>query len=365
MTKTPESALLAALRGVIDPDSGRDVLSAGMIAPGAVRLHQGRAVAMLEVGGAADAARAESVRAAAEAALAAVPGVSRAVVGLAGTRAAAPETIVPAPAAPPPAAARLAPAARIVAVASGKGGVGKSTVAANLAVALARMGRRVGLLDADIYGPSAPILFGLSAYRPKMRADKKIPPAHSHGVAVMSIGFMVEDGAPVVWRGPMVQSGIVQMLRDTDWGALDILIVDMPPGTGDAQMAVAQKSALSGAVVVTTPQAVAVADARKGLEGFRRMGVPILGVVENMSAFVCPCCGTRSALFGAGGGQAEAARAGVPFLGAIPVTPDLCALSDAGTPIVAAQPDSPAAQAFVRIAAALAAEGVSAGGAGS
>lgn len=355
MKKTLEESALEALRGVADPDTGRDVVSAGIVRAAGIRVRDGRASAVVEIAPGGGGAKAEALRQAVESALAAVPGVRQGLAVLTAGRggdgaSSAPSSPVPGKTLAGGAEPKLSPARRIIAVASGKGGVGKSTVAANLAVALARAGKSVGFLDADIYGPSAPILFGLGGYRPEPKPDKSLTPAESYGVRVMSIGFMAAEGEPVVWRGPMVQSGIVQMLRDTAWGNPDILIIDTPPGTGDAQMALASKCVLSGVVIVTTPQAVALADARKGLEAFRRMGVPVLGVIENMSAFVCPCCGTRSALFGEGGGRREAARAGVPFLGEIPIAPDLCALSDAGTPIVAAAPGSAAARAFIQIA---------------
>lgn len=363
-----EETLLNALRGVIDPQSGRDVVGAGIVSPSGVRFRDGRVSVVVEIPAEMHVEQGESLCRAVEQALAALPGVQQAFAVLTSARAqgggkaamaSVPENVGAGHAVGTAAAGtsqhegRLAPAPKILAVASGKGGVGKSTVAANLAVAMARAGKKVGFLDADIYGPSGPILFGLGGYRPAPQPDKRLIPAEKFGVRVMSIGFMAAEGEPVVWRGPMVQSGIVQMLRDTDWGDPDILIIDTPPGTGDAQMALAQKSALTGVVIVTTPQAVALADARKGLEAFRRMNVPVLGVIENMGAFVCPCCGTRSALFGEGGGRREATRAGVPFLGEIPITPELCALSDSGTPIVAASPDSAPAQVFTEIAKAL------------
>lgn len=247
----------------------------------------------------------------------------------------------------PPAPERVAK--RLIAVASGKGGVGKSTVAVNLALALAARGLKVGILDADIYGPSLPRLLGLEGFKP-VRTDSVITPAEAFGLKAMSIGFMIPEDGPVVWRGPMVQNAILQMLRETRWEMPDVLLIDMPPGTGDAQIGLAQRAGLDGAVVVSTPQALALSDARKGLETFRKLNVPILGIVENMSVFVCPCCNTPTPIFGQNGARQEAARLGVAFLGALPIVPDLCALSDAGTPIVAARPESPAARLFHEIA---------------
>lgn len=338
MTQIAEESLLTALAQIVDPLSGQTGAVPALIPPGGLRVRHGRVTVLIEGG-----PERESLRRQVEAVLSGLPGVVHVTAALTAPAAA--------PSAPlRQADDRLRPAPRIVAVASGKGGVGKSTLAANLALALARSGRSVGFLDADIYGPSAPILFGAQDYRLPVRADKKLAPLEKFGVRVMSIGFLVDQGAPVVWRGPMVQSGIVQMLRDTDWGALDVLIVDTPPGTGDAQMALAQKAALTGAVIVTTPQAIARADARKGLEALRKMGVPILGIVENMSGFACPCCGTLTPLFGSGGGRSEAQEAGVPFLGAIPLLADLCTASDTGLPLAIAQPQSPAAQAFAALA---------------
>lgn len=221
----------------------------------------------------------------------------------------------------------------IIAVASGKGGVGKSTVAANLAVALAEQGHRVGLLDADIYGPSVPLALGARGQKPAQQ-NGKLQPIMAHGLKTMSIGFLTDTDAPMIWRGPMVQSAIVQMLRDVDWSDTDILVVDMPPGTGDAQLTMAQKLKLSGAVIVSTPQDIALIDARKGLEMFQKMNVPILGVVENMSGFCCGHCGHVTPIFGVGGAQETAAALHVPFLGAIPLHPDIRAYTDAGTPVI-------------------------------
>jgi ATP-binding protein involved in chromosome partitioning len=255
--------------------------------------------------------------------------------------------------------------ANVVAVASGKGGVGKSTVAANLALALARQGARVGLLDADIYGPSQPRMMGLSGERPTAPDGKTIEPPVAHGVKVMSIGFLIDEEQPMVWRGPMVSQALTQLLTGTRWGELDYLIVDMPPGTGDTQLTLAQRVPLSGAVIVTTPQDIALLDARKGLMMFRKVEVPVLGVVENMSVHVCPECGHASHIFGAGGGREMAARYGVELLGELPLELAIREQADGGCPTVAATPDSPTGLAYQAIArrAAAALARVAAGGA--
>jgi ATP-binding protein involved in chromosome partitioning len=240
----------------------------------------------------------------------------------------------------------------LIAVASGKGGVGKSTVAANLALGLKAMGLKVGILDADIYGPSQPRLLGLKG-QPQVVQGKTLKPMQGHGIKAMSMGFLVDEETPVIWRGPMVVGALNQMLRDVAWGEdgdLDVLVVDMPPGTGDVQLTMAQQVPLSGAVVVSTPQDLALIDARKGLAMFRKVGVPVLGIVENMSTFICPKCGERSDIFGHGGAEAEAERLGVPFLGAVPLDMEIRARSDSGEPITATVPDSPHAEAFRAIA---------------
>ncbi|RTL93501.1 iron-sulfur cluster carrier protein ApbC [Ancylobacter aquaticus] len=239
----------------------------------------------------------------------------------------------------------------IIAVASGKGGVGKSTLAANLALGLAASGLKVGLLDADIYGPSVPRLMGLKG-RPEVNG-RMITPMQAFGLKVMSIGFMVEEETPMIWRGPMVMSAISQMLKEVNWAPLDILVVDMPPGTGDAQLTMAQQVPLAGAVIVSTPQDLALIDARRGVAMFQKVNVPVLGVVENMSYFMCPHCGTRSDVFGHGGARHEAQRLGVPFLGEVPLQMSIRETSDAGLPVVATRPDSPEAGIYRGIAEAV------------
>jgi ATP-binding protein involved in chromosome partitioning len=244
------------------------------------------------------------------------------------------------------------PARNVVAIASGKGGVGKSTVAVNIAVALAQTGARVGLLDADIYGPNTPMMLGV-AYKP-VQSGGKLLPAKAHGIELFSMGFMVKDEQPIIWRGPMLDKAIRQFLGDVAWSELDYMLVDMPPGTGDAQLTVSQAFALAGGVIVTLPQAVSQADARRGLEGFRQMEVPVLGVVENMSYLALPD-GTRMDVFGQGGGRHLAEAAGVPFIGEVPMDPQVRIGGDSGVPIVISHPDSPAAQALVAVAKEIAA----------
>src|ERR1700752_3013754 len=304
----------------------------------------------------------EPVRKAAEAAVRAVPGVKSAMVALTGERSAG----SPRPAAPPPRAAgnghghAHAPRGErpvqgppgvgaIVAVASGKGGVGKSTTAINLALGLRDLGMKVGVLDADIYGPSLPKLLAIKE-KPQTIDGKRLRPISRDGLTVMSIGFLIEEETPMIWRGPMVISALTQMLREVEWGTLDVMVVDMPPGTGDAQLTMAQQVPLKGAVIVSTPQDLALIDARRGIAMFRRVNVPVLGIVENMSYFQCPECGTRSDIFGPGGARREAERLGVPFLGEVPLHMTIREKSDAGLPVVATEPDGPHAQIYRDIA---------------
>jgi ATP-binding protein involved in chromosome partitioning len=235
----------------------------------------------------------------------------------------------------------------IIAVGSGKGGVGKSTVSTNLAVALAKQGRKVGLLDADIYGPSIPRMMGINK-RPASPDGKTIIPLQAHGVTLMSIGFMMEEGKATIWRGPMLMGALQQMLGQVEWGALDVLIVDLPPGTGDVQLTLCTKTELTGAILVSTPQDVALIDARKALDMFATLKTPVLGMIENMSMFVCPDCGGQHQIFGAGGVKAEADKLGVPLLGALPIDLDTRLAGDGGTPIAAG--DSAAAQAYAEVA---------------
>ena len=308
----------------------------------------------------------EPVRKAAETAVRAVPGVVSAMVALTGERStgARPQTAGPAPrpsAAPPPGARPhgRAPAGQqpavpgvdaIIAVASGKGGVGKSTTAVNLALGLRDLGLKVGVLDADIYGPSVPKLLAIRG-KPQTVGGTRLRPMEGYGLKVMSIGFLIEEETPMIWRGPMVMSALTQMLREVEWGALDVMVVDMPPGTGDAQLTMAQQVPLKGAVIVSTPQDLALIDARRGIGMFRRVNVPVLGIVENMSYFQCPECGTRADIFGHGGAQHEAQRQGVPFLGEVPLHMAIREKSDAGLPVVATEPDGAHARIYREIAA--------------
>ncbi len=308
----------------------------------------------------------EAVRERAEAAIRAVPGVNSVMVALtaeraggpggaggAGTRSAPPPrprggTAPGAPSAPSPAG--IPGVGAIIAVASGKGGVGKSTTAVNLALGLRDLGLKVGILDADIYGPSMPKLLAIRE-RPQTVGGTRLKPIERHGMAVMSIGFLIEEETPMIWRGPMVMSALTQMLREVEWGTLDVMVVDMPPGTGDAQLTMAQQVPLKGAVIVSTPQDLALIDARRGIAMFRRVNVPVLGIVENMSTFICPHCGTRTDIFGHGGARAEAERLGVPFLGEVPLDMTIRENSDAGMPVVATAPNGPHAQCYRDIAA--------------
>ena len=356
---TPDT-LRAALRAIKDPFSARDIVAAGLVEDIQVR---GSLVQATLITDRTRAASMEPLRREVEAMLKRHPGVSNATAILTSKTPSPP----PRPAAPPPNPAagqphghsHAAPAGKpqlllpdvkaIVAVASGKGGVGKSTVAVNLAVSLARQGHRVGLLDADIYGPSLPRMIGMNR-KPEVRGDKMIP-LQAWGVSCMSIGFLVDEETAMIWRGPMVMGALEQMMGQVDWGPLDIMVVDMPPGTGDAQLTMAQRVALTGAVIVSTPQDIALIDARRGVRMFERTKVPVLGLVENMSFYCCPNCGHRADIFGHGGARTEAARLGTEFLGEIPLLLEIRTASDAGTPISTHAPESEAAKAYGALAA--------------
>lgn len=332
-----EQEILAALRATPGPDGTTPLPDANVIE--GLSIHKDKIYLSLKVP-AAQAKDAEKMRAAAETIILGLEGVEGAAVTLTADKPPQPEK--------PKGQQTIPGVARIVAVASGKGGVGKSTTAANIAAALAAEGWRVGLLDADIYGPSVPRLFGLNQ-RPMAVGDMLVP-LEAHGVKLMSIGFMVEERTAMVWRGPMVMSALVKLLREVAWGQLDCLVVDMPPGTGDAQLTMAQSVPLSGAVIVSTPQDLALIDARRGISMFEQVAVPVLGVVENMSYFQCPKCGERTDVFGHGGAQHEAETLHVPFLGAVPLELAIRRASDDGQPIVATQPDAPQARIYRDIA---------------
>jgi ATP-binding protein involved in chromosome partitioning len=347
--------VMAALAAVPGPDGRTPLPESGAVS--GVTVRESKVFVAIAI----DPARAkvmEPMRARAEAAIRAVPGVAGAVVTLTAESARTIAGGAPAHGRPTDAQPRrhgrssepLPGVKHVIAVASGKGGVGKSTVACNLAVGLAKLGLAVGVLDADLFGPSMPKLFGISA-KPALAADgQRLIPLEACGVKVMSIGFLIEEGAPVIWRGPMVMSALNQLLREVAWGDLDVLVVDMPPGTGDTQLTMAQNVPLAGAVIVSTPQDLALIDARRGIAMFGQVKVPLIGVVENMSYFVCPHCGERTDVFSHGGARAEAEKLGVPFLGEVPLDAAIRLHSDDGRPVVASMPESPQANALIEIA---------------
>ncbi|MAC88790.1 Mrp/NBP35 family ATP-binding protein [Maricaulis sp.] len=339
-----DDRLRDALKSIKEQQSGRDLIDAGRIEAAGQAGDTVTVIVTPPVAGSPDLDRLQPQI---EAALSALEGVSRVRVVMTAHRDSRADK--PAPKQPPaPKKAAPKPAKRIIAVASGKGGVGKSTIAANLAVALAREGLKVGLLDADIYGPSVPRLFGLTDVPGLRKTDAGVQPVEAHGVKLISMGFVVKPGAAVVWRGPMVQGAIRQFMLETEWGEPDVLIIDMPPGTGDAQLAIAQDLPVDGAVIVSTPQDLALDDARKAMSLFEQTHVPLLGMIENMSVFLCPHCGESSHIFGEGGVRAEAERAGLAYLGDIPLHPELRSRSDAGEP--AALDDGPVGKAFRKAA---------------
>lgn len=367
MSAVTREQVLETLKTVRGPDFEGDIIALGMVSD--VFISDGKVYFSITVP-AERANELEPLRQAAERAVKAMPGVKGALVSLTAERkagAAAPAAR-PRPAAhghahshPPAHAPAQAPSGQrpakqnipgigaIIAVASGKGGVGKSTTAVNLALAMKANGLKVGILDADVYGPSMPRLMGISG-RPQQIENRIIVPMENYGIKVMSMGFLVDEGTAMIWRGPMVQSALMQMLREVAWGDLDVLVVDMPPGTGDAQLTMAQQVPLSGAVIVSTPQDLALIDARKGLNMFNKVEVPVLGIVENMSYFIAPDTGNRYDIFGHGGARAEAERIGVPFLGEVPLTIAIRETSDAGTPVVVSDPEGPQAKVYREIA---------------
>ncbi len=335
-------AFLPALRRVIDPQSGRDVVALGWISH--ARLDDGVASIVIEPTNATP-ETAEQLRSACESTVRALPGVREAFAVLTLDR----------PAAATPSSTKadgLSGVRHIIAVGSGKGGVGKSTIAVNLAVALAQQGLAVGILDADIYGPSLPTLLGLKG-KPETQ-DKKLLPKQAHGVKAMSIGLLIDPDTAMIWRGPMATSALQQLMTDVVWGALDVLVLDLPPGTGDIQLSLTQRTKLSGAVIVSTPQDLALIDARKAITMFQKVNVPILGLIENMSHYICTSCGTRADIFGTGGAHDMARAHNIEFLGDIPLHIDVRSASDAGTPIMVSAPLSAEAMAIKNIAAKIA-----------
>jgi ATP-binding protein involved in chromosome partitioning len=358
MSSITQEQVLERLKTIIHPGRGKDIVSLGMVS--GVSIMGDHVLFALEVDP-AEGAKLEPLRQQAQSAAEKLPGIKKVTAVLTAERN-PPPAKVGKPQSQAGMGGATSPTHKIssrpvaplvkymVAVASGKGGVGKSTVAANLALAFAAMGKKTGLLDADIYGSSQPTMMGLRR-KPEANADEMIVPLEAHGLKFMSMGFFVEPDAPVIWRGPMVHSAIQQLLRDVAWGPLDVMVIDLPPGTGDAQLSLAQYVPLAGAVIVSTPQDVALNEAKKGLHMFEKTGVPVLGLVENMSYHVCSSCGHREHIFGHGGVKTAADSLGVEFLGEIPLQMIIREKADAGTPIVAAEPKSAAADAFKNIAA--------------
>ena len=357
MAGVSEQQILGSLKQVIDPDSGKDIVSAGMIR--GLQTKDGHVAFAIEVDPDKGAGL-EPLRKEAEEVVHDLGGVISATVVLTADRLAqGPGQEQPSPGGKPPldhggapggpTPALLPGVASIVAVASGKGGVGKSTTAVNLALGLAASGHKTGLLDADIYGPSMPRMMGITG-QPSSSDGTTLDAMENYGVKVMSMGFLVEEDTPMIWRGPMVQSALEQMMRDVSWGELDVMVVDMPPGTGDIQLTLAQKVPLTGAVIISTPQDIALMDARKGLNMFRKVGVPVFGLIENMSYFTCPKCGERSEIFSHGGAKIEADRLGIDFLGEIPLDIIIRETSDGGRPIVVSEPESEHALTYRAIA---------------
>ena len=346
MARITEEQVLDALGKIVDTDSGKSVVEAGMISGLAVK--DGNVGFAVEVA-AADGERKEPLRKACEEAVDALPGVLSVTAVLTAHQAEKPKPSAAAPAAADNQKPLIPGITSILAIASGKGGVGKSTTAVNIALGLAADGHNIGLLDSDIYGPSIPRMMGISG-RPVSADGKTLQPMMNYNVRCMSMGFLVEEDTPMIWRGPMVTSAIDQMLRDVDWGELDVLVIDLPPGTGDAQLTLSQKVPLTGAVIVSTPQDIALIDARKGLNMFRKVDVPVLGIIENMGYFECPECGHRSEIFSHGGARREAEKLGTEFLGEIPLDIEIRETSDGGRPIVVSKPDSPQAEVYRSIA---------------
>jgi ATP-binding protein involved in chromosome partitioning len=345
MSVINEQIILSCLERIIEPKSGRNVVELGIISGLVVK--EGNVGFALEINP-ADANEMEIVRKQCEDAVFALNGISSVSAVMTAEQAPA----APAQKTPPPPQQQqpsqkpeVPGVAAIVAIASGKGGVGKSTCAVNIALGLQAQGLKVGMLDADVYGPSLPRMLGISG-KPDSKDGKKLIPMEKWGLKVMSMGFLVEEDTPMIWRGPMIMSALQQMVFDVAWGELDVLVVDMPPGTGDAQLTMAQKVPLTGAVIISTPQDIALLDARKGLNMFKKVDVPVMGIVENMSYFLCPSCGERSDIFGHGGARETAAELDVDFLGEVPLHMDIRKTSDAGTPITATEPESAHAKIY-------------------